>query len=213
MSLQIHHIIILGPQGSGKGTQAEFLANRLKIPTISSGKLLRDEIIKETELGKKISEMMKTGELMPNEIVNVLIKNRLAESDCENGFILDGFPRTKEQAEFLETFVEINCVLEITLSDEEAIKRLSGRRTCSKCGKIYHLEFSPSKVSGICDIDGENLIVRSDDTEEAIRERLKIYRSETAGVISYYEKKGVLIKINGEPAIEIVKDEIFKIFL
>jgi adenylate kinase len=210
MSDKIYKIIILGPQGSGKGTQAEFLAEKLSIPNISIGQLLRQEVKKQSKTGQEIDEYMKKGELVPNSIAHELAKARIEQDDCQNGFIFDGFPRILIQAKFLDTITSITDVLEITLSDEEAIRRLSGRRTCPQCGKIYHLEYNPPKNDNVCDVDGESLVIRADDTEAAIRERLKIYHTETTEVVSYYADKGILIKVNGEPAIEEVKEEIFR---
>lgn len=205
----IYKIIILGPQGSGKGTQAEFLSEELNVPDISIGQLLRDEVEKDTEIGKQVDEYMQRGELVPNSIAHKLAEQRIKQSDCENGFLFDGFPRSVIQAKFIETVTDITHVLEVWISDKEAIRRLSGRRTCAKCGKIYHIEFNPPKEEGICDDCGEKLEIREDDTEQAIRQRLKIYHQETEEVIEYFKKKDKAIRINGEQSIEEVKKEIF----
>lgn len=206
---KIYKIIILGPQGSGKGTQAEFLSEKLNIPNISIGQLLRDEIEKNDDVGKEVQDYMNKGQLVPNSIAHKLAKNRISELDCKNGFIFDGFPRILIQAKFIETVTDITHVLLVNISDEEAIKRLSGRRTCSKCGKVYHIKFNPPKKENICDECGEKLEIREDDTEESIRKRLKIYHIETEEVVKYYQEKRILIKINGEQSIEEVKQEIF----
>lgn len=200
---------ILGPQASGKGTQAEFLAEKLNLPNISVGQLLRDEVNSGNELGLEIKKNMDSGGLVPNAIVDKLVKKRIEQPDAQNGFIFDGFPRIRIQARVLATITSLTQVIVIELSDNEALNRLSGRRTCPQCGKVYHLKFSPPKNSDICDEDGEKLIIRSDDTPEAIRARLKIYHEETEEVIEFYEKQGIVIKINGEQPIEDVKKEIF----
>lgn len=202
--------IILGPQASGKGTQAEFLSEKLKIPTISGGQLLRDEVQTGSELGAQIKKQMDSGELVSNAITNELIKKRLEQNNAQNGFILDGFPRIRIQAKYLKELTDITNVLVIEISDQETLRRLSGRRTCPKCGKVYHLEFNPPKKNGVCDDDNSALEIRTDDTPEAIRARLKIYHEETEEVIEYYEKQGLVIHINGEQSIEKVREEIFE---
>jgi len=200
---------ILGPQASGKGTQAEFLAEKLNIPNISVGQLLREEVNSANELGAEIKKNMDSGGLVPNAIVDKLVKKRIEQADAQNGFIFDGFPRIRIQARVLAKFTTLTHVIVIELSDTEAVNRLSGRRTCPKCGKVYHLKFSPPKTEGLCDEDNEKLIIRTDDTPEAIRARLKIYHEETEEVIEFYESQGIVIKINGEQSIEEVKKEIF----
>lgn len=205
----MYKMTILGPQASGKGTQAEFLAEKLNIPNISSGQLLRDEVNAGGELAVEIKKKMDSGGLVPNAILNKLIKNRIAQPDAQNGFIFDGFPRIRIQAKVLATITNITNVIVVEISDAEAVNRLSGRRTCPKCGKVYHLKFSPPKTEGLCDEDNEKLIIRTDDTPEAIRARLKIYHEETEEVIEFYESQGIVIKINGEQSIEEVKKEIF----
>jgi adenylate kinase len=205
---KIYKIVILGPQGSGKGTQAEFLAEKLGIPDISIGQLLRDEVKKQSEISGQIDEYLKRGELVPNAITHKLAEERIKAPDCAKGFIFDGFPRILIQAKFLDTITEITNVLEIWISDEEALRRLSGRRTCSVCGKIYHLEFNPPQKENVCDECGSGLIQRPDDTPEGVHQRLKIYHEETEEVIKYYAEKGILIKINGEQGIEEVRGEI-----
>ncbi|MFC1622571.1 adenylate kinase family protein [Patescibacteria group bacterium] len=211
-----YKIIILGPAASGKGTQTEMLSEKLNIPTISAGQLLREEIKKETKIGIEIKDKMKTGELMPNSLTNKLMWERLQKADCKNGFILDGFPRTRIQAKFLSQELgskqEINKVFFVNVSDKEVEHRLSGRRTCAKCGQVYHIEFNPSKKENVCNECEGELTQRADDTPEGIRERLRIFHTETIEVIEYYKEKGLLIEINGEQSIEKVRDEIFKNF-
>jgi len=206
---KLYKIIMLGPQGSGKGTQAELLAKKLNIPNISIGQLLRNEIEKKTETGKQAQKYMNKGQLVSNSIAHKLAKNRITQPDCENGFIFDGFPRILIQAKFIETVTNITHVILVDISDEEAIDRLTGRRTCPKCGKIYHIKFNAPKKEGICDKCAEKLEIREDDTEQAIRKRLKIYHAETEEVVEYYKEKNILIEINGEQSIEKVKQDIF----
>ncbi|HPI67485.1 MAG TPA: nucleoside monophosphate kinase [bacterium] len=206
----MYKIIILGPQASGKGTQAEFLAEKLNVPNISVGQLLRDEVENKGELSSMIKEQMDSGGLVSNAIVDKLVKKRLMQPDAQSGFIFDGFPRIRIQARVLATITNLTHVIVVEISDAEALNRLSGRRTCPKCGKVYHLKFSPPKTEGICDEDNEKLIIRSDDTPEAIRARLKIYHEETEEVIEFYDKQGIVIRINGEQPIEDVKKEIFE---
>ena len=205
-----YKIFILGPQGSGKGTQAELLSEKLNIPNISVGQLLRDEVVKKSKIGKEIEETMKKGELVPNGLVHTIVEKRVMQSDYKNGFIFDGFPRSLIQAKFFETIAKPTYVLEIWISDQEAVRRISQRRICEDCGEIYHLEYKPPKVVGVCDKCGGKLITREDDTLESIQHRLRIYHKETQEVLDYYKEKGLLIKINGEQSIEDVKKEVFK---
>jgi len=206
------NIIILGPQGSGKGTQADILSKKFNIPHISTGKIFRGQIKNKTELGRKLKSLVNHGRLVPNEITNEIIKNRLSENDCQNGFILDGFPRNLNQAEFLDKITDINLVLEIWISDEETISRISQRKSCPKCGAIYHLKFKPPQKDEICDKCQKKLIIRDDDKEKAIKKRLKIYHKQTELLIEFYKNKGIYHKINGMPLIPEVTKEIMKIF-
>ncbi len=206
---KIYKIVILGPPASGKGTQATFLAERLNIPSISVGQILRDEVEKESECGKMVKDQMKSGGLVSNAIVNKLVRKRLEQPDCQRGFVFDGFPRIMIQAKYLDTLIKITHVLEIAVSDQEVINRLSGRRTCPRCGRVYHLKFNPPKKDELCDDCQVKLEIREDDTEQAIRRRLKIYHQETEEVVGYYREKGLLIRINGEQSIEDVRAEIF----
>ena len=203
-------LIILGPPASGKGTQAEMLSEKLNIPTISAGQLLREEVKRKSEIGIEIEEKMKTGELMPNALVNNLIWTRLEKSDCENGFILDGFPRTRIQAKFLNEKTKIEKVILVNVSDEEVVKRLLGRRVCEKCGETFHIKFNPSKKENVCDKCGGALKQRDDDTEQAIKERLKIYHTETEEVIEYYKSENILSEVNGEQEIERVFESVLE---
>jgi adenylate kinase len=210
MSDKIYKIIMLGPQGSGKGTQAEFLSEHLNLPNVSTGSFFRQAIADKTPLGLQIEESIKNGNLVSDEIINNLMAEKLSGPNFVSGFILDGYPRTLAQAEFLSTISEPTHVLEVDISDDTAKKRLGNRQTCPECGKIYHPEFKPAQVPGQCDVCKISLITRADDTPEAIDRRLKKYREEVSAILKFYEAKGTLIKINGEPAIEEVKKEIFE---
>jgi len=205
------NIIIIGPQGSGKGTQADIISAEFNIPHISTGDIFRQNIKKKTKLGEKIKSFTEQGHLVPDKITNAVIKKRLAQKDCQKGFVLDGFPRNLEQANFLDSITNISLVLEIWISDKESIKRISGRRTCPKCGKIYHLVFKPSKKKNVCDEDGEKLIIRNDDKPKAIAKRLKIYHGETSPLVNYYKKRKIHIKVDGTPAIPKVTEKIMEI--
>ncbi|MDD5290865.1 MAG: adenylate kinase [Patescibacteria group bacterium] len=205
------NIIIMGPQGSGKGTQADIFSQRLGIPHISTGEIFRENIKNQTELGKKIDSIVKSGALVPDEITNEITKQRLEQKDCTNGFILDGFPRNLTQAEFLDKIKGIDLVLEVWISDEEAIKRISQRRTCLKCQKVYHLIYNPPKNDEICGACGEKLVIREDDKPETIKKRLDLYNKETKPLIDYYQKKGVYKKIDGMPPIPEVSRQITEV--
>lgn len=196
------NLILLGPPGAGKGTQAQMISERYHIPQISTGDILRKAVKENTPLGRKAKEFMERGELVPDEIVVGIVEQRLKESDCERGFILDGFPRTRQQAEELQTILAnigkaIHHVINIEVEDEELIRRLSGRRTCKDCGSMFHLVFAPPKREGICDRCGGPLYQREDDKEETIKIRLKEYKRQTAPLIEYYQQKKTLRSING----------------
>lgn len=208
----MNNIIIMGPQGSGKGTQADILSQKLSIPHVSTGEIFRENIKNQTELGKKIDSIVKSGALVPDEITNEITKERLELPDCANGFILDGFPRNLVQAEFLDKIKTISLVLEIFVDDEEAIKRITQRRTCLKCQKIYHLTYNPPKNDEICDLCGQKLIVREDDKKESVKRRLAIYHEQTKPLIDYYKAKNIYQKIDGAPPIPEVTAQIMKIF-
>ncbi|MDD5071754.1 MAG: adenylate kinase [Patescibacteria group bacterium] len=205
------NIIIMGPQGSGKGTQAEILAQKLGIPHISTGEIFRENIKNQTELGKKIDSIVKSGALVPDEITNEITKQRLEQEDCANGFVLDGFPRNLPQAEFLDKVKDIDLVLEIWISDEEAIKRIGQRRTCLKCQKVYHLTYNPPKNDEICDECGEKLVIREDDKPATIKKRLNLYHKETRPLLDYYKDKGIYKKIDGMPPIPEVTKQIAEV--
>ena len=207
-------LILLGPPGAGKGTQAVRLVEHYKIPQISTGDILRKAVKEGTEMGVMAKGYMDKGALVPDEVVIGIIRDRILESDCDNGYILDGFPRTIAQAEALEGMLSemgsrIDHVVNISVNDEEIVKRLTGRRTCPACGAGYHIHFDPPEKEGVCDKCGGVLIQRDDDTEGTIRSRLKVYRDQTEPLISFYDGKGLLRTIPGEGGME----EIFKSIL
>ena len=196
------NIVLLGPPGAGKGTYAKILSKNYSIPTISVGDLFRNAIKNETDLGRKVSLYVSKGELVPDEIVNEVVKNRLMKDDCKQGFLLDGYPRTINQAEEMPKFKKIDVALNFMVPDDVIMSRISGRRTCSKCGKTYHLINIPPKVSGICDNCGANLIQRADEKIEVIMNRLKVYREKTKPVSDYFRENGLLADVNANFPIE-----------
>jgi len=189
--------IILGPQGSGKGTHGGFIAELFNIPLISTGEIFRQEIRKGTELGKRVREYVEQGKLVPDEIVIEVLKKRISEEDCKRGFVLDGYPRTLPQAEALDKITSIDLVIYLDVTKETIIERLSGRRVCRQCGAIYHVKFIPPKQEGICDKCGGELYQRDDDKPEIIEERLKNFEAMTKPLLDYYESKGVLRRVDG----------------
>jgi adenylate kinase len=204
-------LIIIGPQGSGKGTYASRLSTILTIPHISTGDIFRENIAKKTELGKKVEKIIKDGMLVPDDIVLEVVKERLKKSDCKKGFIFDGFPRTLKQAEGLESIAKLDHTINLVVPDWVLIKRLSLRVSCDKCGEIYNLGYLKPKVEGICDKCGGKLIQRDDDKEDAIKKRLKEYEEKTKPLIDYYKNKGILLNISNdkiETPPEIVVDKI-----
>ena len=194
------NIIFLGPPGAGKGTQAQKICSALNIPQISTGDILRRAMKEGTETGLKAKSFIDAGQLVPDEVIIDIVKERLAMDDCRQGYILDGFPRTVPQAEALDTFATINCVIELDVKDEVLVERLSGRRVCGKCGATYHLSMLNGKTT--CDVCGEELIQRNDDKAETVLNRLKVYHDQTAPLIGYYENKGLLKKVDGAQGLE-----------
>ncbi|MCB1111129.1 MAG: adenylate kinase [Chlamydiales bacterium] len=193
-------VIFLGPPGSGKGTQAKRLAAELNVPHISTGDLFRDNLSRKTELGERVRSYMESGNLVPDEIVNDMLFDRVSREDCNNGYLLDGFPRSIVQAEAFSKKMTRNnevIVLNLQVPDAEIVKRLEGRRSCSKCGAIYHIDYSPPKEEGICDHCGGALQQRSDDRADVIKERLNVYHKETAPLEKYYHDLGLLQNIEG----------------
>jgi len=210
------NLILLGAPGAGKGTQAKLIVEKYGIPQISTGDMLREAVAKGTELGKKAKEYMDRGELVPDEVVIGIVKERLKQPDCEKGFILDGFPRTLKQAEELDKMLEelgkkIDAVINVHVPEEEVVKRIVNRRTCKNCGAVYHLIYNPPKEEGKCDKCGGELYQRDDDKEETVRARYKVYKEQTEPLIEYYSKKGLLYNVDGTKSIEEVFEEIQKI--
>jgi adenylate kinase len=195
-------ILLLGAPGSGKGTQSKSLINEFKIPQLSTGDMLREAVKNSTELGKKASEYMSKGELVPDSLVLGLIEDRIKRSDCSNGFILDGFPRNISQADSLKDILikqnkTINKVISIDVPESELVIRLTGRRTCKNCGTGFHVKYQPSKKEGVCDKCSGTLIQRADDVEKVIRDRFTVYKMQTQPLIEYYTKQGILKTFDG----------------
>lgn len=192
-------LILLGAPGAGKGTQAEIICEKLKIPAISTGNILREAIKNGTAMGLEAKSFMDAGKLVPDNVIVGVVKERLAADDCKNGFILDGMPRTVAQAEALDEMgVSIDIVLSIEVEDAAIERRMSGRRVCEGCGASYHLLYKPSKKEGVCDSCGGKLICRKDDAPETVRDRLKVYHEQTEPLKGYYEKQGKLKTVQGQ---------------
>ena len=196
-------LILLGPPGAGKGTQAEILNKKLGIPTISTGNILRAAVKNGTPVGLKAKEYMDAGKLVPDEvIISGVISERLAEADCQNGFILDGVPRTIPQAEALEKAgISFDAVVSIEISDEEIVERMAGRRVCTACGAPYHVKNMPPKVEGVCDACGGKLEARADDKPEVVRDRLQVYHKETAPLKDFYAARNLLKTVDNQPTV------------
>ena len=204
-------LMFLGAPGAGKGTQAEIVTKNHSIPTISTGALLRTAMKEGTELGLKAKAFISAGELVPDDVVIGIIKDRLGEDDCKNGFILDGFPRTVPQAKALEDMkIEMDLVISIEVSDESIIKRMGGRRLCSECGASYHTEHIPPKKEGVCDTCGGALMIREDDKPETVISRLEVYHKQTEPLKEFYSERGKLVLVNGSDTIENITAEIEK---
>jgi adenylate kinase len=211
----VMNIILLGPPGSGKGTQAKMIADKYKVKHISTGDILRENVRGGTTLGKEAKKFMDAGQLVPDQVLINIIKDRLAKPDVKSGWMLDGYPRTTPQAEALEKILpslgqKMSVVLNVDVPDKELIGRLSGRRMC-KCGASYHIQFNPPKKEGICDTCGGELYHRDDDKAEAIMKRLDAYHKQTQPLIDYYSKKGVIANINGTGDIKAIFGEISKV--
>ena len=205
------NIILLGAPGAGKGTQAELLVEKLSIPAISTGNMLREAMAKGTELGKKAKQYMDGGLLVPDELILGIVADRVAQPDCRNGFILDGVPRTLAQAEALEEKgVKIDHVVSIEVDDSEIEGRMTGRRVCGKCGASYHVVANPPKAEGICDLCGGELVIRKDDAPETVRKRLQVYHASTEVLKDFYAKLGRLRTVNGSQSIEGANEDILK---
>ena len=205
------NLILFGPPGAGKGTQGEIICETLHIPTISTGAMIRAAIKDGTELGKQASELIKSGALVPDEVVVGIVKDRLAQSDCANGFILDGFPRTIPQAEALDQLgVKIDCVLSLEVTDETIVERMSGRRSCPGCGATYHVKYNPSADGKTCDSCGTELTLRADDKPETVLNRLQVYHTETEPLKDYYAKKNLLKSVVGQAKVDETTELVMK---
>lgn len=202
------NIIFLGPPGAGKGTQAQIVCQRLGIPQVSTGDMLRAAIAAGTEMGRKAKEYMDQGQLVPDEVVIGIVKDRLADPDCQKGYILDGFPRTVEQAKALSTFAKIDVAINLDVPDDVLVKRLSGRRVCPLCGAPYHVD----RLNGetVCRADGTPLIQRDDDKAETVLNRLAVYHQKTAPLIDHYREAGLLKNTGGGLSLEEISEEIFR---
>lgn len=203
-------LILLGAPGAGKGTQATRLADTFHIPHISTGDIFRANLKEQTPLGLKAKEYMDQGLLVPDELTVDLVMDRLKQSDCENGYILDGFPRTLVQAAALDAKVEIDAAVNVEVPDEKIVKRMAGRRVCPKCGEPYHTEYKIPKEEGICDRCGSSLIIRQDDEAETVKKRLTVYHDQTAPLIDHYQAGGKLITVDGTQTVEAVTEDIVK---
>ena len=197
------NLILLGAPGAGKGTQAELLVEKLSIPSISTGNMLREAMANGSELGKQVKELMESGALVPDDVILGIVAERVAQPDCANGFILDGVPRTLAQAEGLEAKgICIDHVVSIEIDDSVIESRMTGRRVCSKCGASYHIVANPPKTEGICDLCGEKLTIRKDDATETVRHRLEVYHAQTEVLKDFYAKRGKLVLIKGNQSID-----------
>jgi adenylate kinase len=200
-------LVLVGPPGAGKGTQAEFIAAHVAVPKISTGDIFRTNVSQGTPLGVEARRYMDAGKLVPDEVTINMVRDRLADSDAEDGFLLDGFPRNVPQAAALDKMLtdlgtELDVVLELVVDDDEVIRRLSGRRTCRGCGKVWHVEFDPPSHDGVCDRCGGELYQRDDDKAETIAERLRVYSTETAPLVDYYGAQGKLVGIDATGPVE-----------
>lgn len=205
------NLILLGAPGAGKGTQAELLVEKLAIPAISTGNMLREAIAQGTELGKKAKQYMDEGSLVPDELILGIVADRVAQSDCARGFILDGVPRTLAQAQALEDKgVQIDYVVSIEVDDSEIEGRMTGRRVCAKCGASYHVVANPPKQEGVCDLCGGELMIRKDDKPETVRHRLEVYHASTEVLKDFYAGLGRLRTVNGSQSIEGANEDILR---
>ena len=204
-------IVLVGPPGAGKGTQAQFIATQLAIPKISTGDIFRSNVTQGTPLGRQAKEYMDRGDLVPDEVTIAMVRDRLGEEDAQDGFLLDGFPRNVPQAETLKKQLmdweqRLTVVLELVVDEDEVVRRLSGRRTCRRCERVWHIMFDPPTRDGICDACGGELFQRDDDREETVRHRLEVYKKQTAPLVSYYADEGILIGIDATGPVEEVTE-------
>jgi len=206
-------VMLLGPPGGGKGTQAKFIQETLSIPQISTGDMLRENVKNDTSLGREAKGCMNRGELVPDDIILNMMRERLQKSNCDNGYILDGFPRTIPQAEGLDLLLshinqELDLAILLNLKDDIIVKRMGGRRVHPDSGRVYHIEYNPPKIDSKDDVTGEDLIIRSDDQEKTVRRRLEVYHYQTSPLIKYYDKKCLLSKIDANGSINTIKNRI-----
>lgn len=209
-------IVLLGPPGAGKGTQAKSISTKYSIPHISTGDIFRKNISENTPLGIEAKSYMDAGKLVPDEVTINMVKDRLVQDDCKNGYLLDGFPRTVEQAEALQEFLsargeKLDTALLIDVQKEFILERMTGRRVCPSCGASYHIKFNPTKTAGKCDLCGADVIQRKDDTEETVKERLDVYESQTQPLINFYKDKDMLSVVDGTQEINQVFESICKL--
>ena len=200
-------VVLVGPPGAGKGTQAHFIASHLAIPRISTGDIFRYNVTQQTELGSKAKEYMDRGDLVPDEVTVAMVRDRLAEDDAQEGFLLDGFPRNVPQAETLKKILaemdaKLTVVLELVVDEDEVVRRLSGRRTCRRCERVWHIDYDPPTRPGVCDDCGGELFQRDDDKEQVIRHRLEVYKTQTAPLINFYADESILVGIDATGPVE-----------
>ena len=203
--------VLVGPPGAGKGTQAQFLSSHLSIPKISTGDIFRDNVSHGTALGRRAQAYMERGDLVPDEVTIAMVTDRLADDDTGAGFLLDGFPRNVPQAETLKKMLTVmetrlDVVLELVVDDDEVVRRLSGRRTCRRCGRVWHIAFDPPSQSSTCDDCGGELFQRDDDREETIRHRLEVYQQQTAPLVAFYADEGILLGIDATGPVDEITD-------
>lgn len=204
-------IVLVGPPGAGKGTQAQFIASHLSIPKISTGDIFRENVQRQSPLGQEAKAYMDAGDLVPDEVTVGMVRSRLAEDDAADGFLLDGFPRNVPQAEALKKILaemdqKLDIVLELVVDDDEVVRRLSGRRTCRRCEHVWHLDFDPPSREDVCDHCGGELFQRDDDREETIRHRLEVYQEQTSPLVSFYADEGILVGIDATGTVEDVTE-------
>lgn len=209
-------LILFGPPGAGKGTQAKLLEQKFNIVQLSTGDMLRAKVRQEDALAGKLKEIFAAGALVPDDIMIAMIEDRIQQPDCANGFILDGFPRTVPQAEALDAMftklgLSLDAVVELKVDEEALVERIVGRCSCTKCGASYHKKFNPPKVEGICDLCGGDIVCRADDNEETVRARLVTYHESTAPVLPYYQAKNILKQVDGMGAVDAVTADIYKV--
>jgi adenylate kinase len=201
-------IVLVGPPGAGKGTQAQYIASHLSIPKISTGDIFRYNVSQGTPLGQEAKKYMDAGDLVPDEVTVAMVKERISEPDAVDGFLLDGFPRNLHQARVLDDMLDrgLDVVMELVVDDDEVVRRLGGRRTCRGCGRIWHLDFDPSTEADVCDRCGGELFQRDDDREDTIRHRLEVYAEQTAPIVSYYADRGLLVGVDATGPVEDITD-------